>query len=86
MSFTWLSTRYPKSRKPRTCAYCNRVIPAGEVHLKQCEVHYGSFLEMRAHLECDEIARRWNQSEEIDFSPADFREELDRINGAAEPE
>jgi len=53
MSYTELSSTYPKSKKIYYCEWCGEKILKGEKHLKRVYLYDNEFEQGRMHLECE---------------------------------
>jgi hypothetical protein len=72
MSYTEISSSYPKGKKEYFCSWCGQSIPEGEKHFKRAYKFCGDFISDRMHLECkaamektpgDELADGWTHGD-----------------------
>ena len=74
MSYTELSTKAVKVRKPRNCAWCGQHINAGEMAQYRAYVFDGDFQSDHMHPECNQAMHDYpGQSDLLDgWTPGDF--------------
>lgn len=74
MSYTWLSTKAVKVRKPHGCAWCGQRVNAGEMAQYRTYVFDGDFQSDYMHPECNQAMHDYPDQEELmdGWTPGDF--------------
>lgn len=75
MSYSEISSSYPKARKQYRCEWCNEIILIGEKHFQRSYKFDDNFRNGRMHLECEKSMNEYPDRDDLidGWMPGDFK-------------